>query len=76
MALAIHAPVKSPATGRTGSILIEVIEVVRTHIMNFIDTTFSTCRSKYYFSNFLNPPVRPLKLIVLIQKICTRTINL
>jgi len=29
--LAIHAPVKSPDTGRTGSILIEVFEYVRVY---------------------------------------------
>jgi hypothetical protein len=39
--LAIHAPVKSPDTGRTGSILIEVGGYVRSTNMKFIDIMFN-----------------------------------
>jgi hypothetical protein len=37
MALAIHALVKSLATGRTGSILVELFEYVRAYNMKFIE---------------------------------------
>jgi hypothetical protein len=75
--LAIHAPVKSPDTGRTGSILMEVIEYVRVYEHEIYRNNFRlNVGPNIIFTDHQNSPVRPSKLIVLIQKSCTRTIDI
>lgn len=58
MALAIHAPVKSPATGRTESILVELFEYVRAYNMKFIEQRLNVIPNMTYIHP-QNSLVRP-----------------